>query len=211
MSTIKNPVGPESPQTYWRRRLMVLLGLLAVIIVIVLIVTRPGAGNAASDTGDDGKKNAASSAQKTPTTPAPVEPVEGAVCTPSVVAVEPVTDAAEYSEGEEPLLSLTITNTGTAACTFGVGTDVQEYSITSGNDPIWSSKDCQVDPVALEQLLEPGAAVSTTPFSWDRTRSDPATCDAAESEPVTAGGATYQLNVEVNGVESEKPKKFLLN
>jgi hypothetical protein len=207
MSTIKNPVGPESPQTYWRRRLMVLVGLLAVIIVIALIVTRPDGGSSANDSTDQ----TTSANQEPAEEDDAAEPVAGAACSPTVIAVEAETDAEEYAEGQEPLLSLTITNTGSTACTFGVGTDVQEYSISSGDDLIWSSKDCQVDPAPLEQLIEPGASLPTTPFAWDRTRSDPSTCDAPDSTQVTAGGATYQLAVAVNGVESEASKKFLLN
>ena len=39
MSTIRNPVGPQPPSVYWRRRLVALLALVAVIVVIVLIVS----------------------------------------------------------------------------------------------------------------------------------------------------------------------------
>ncbi|MFL0711298.1 MAG: hypothetical protein ACJLS2_00255 [Microcella pacifica] len=53
MSTLRNPVGPQPPQVYWRRRLVVGLGILAVIIIIILIVVRPGAGDTATDPGAD--------------------------------------------------------------------------------------------------------------------------------------------------------------
>ena len=60
-------------------------------------------------------------------------------------------------------------------------------------------------------MLEPGVALATTPFAWDRTRSDPATCDATDRPQVTAAGASYHLDVTINGVASAETKQFLLN
>lgn len=52
-------------------------------------------------------------------------------------------------------------------------------------------------------------ALSTTPITWDRTRSSTDTCEGDRSA-VTGDGATYRLTVEVNGVESAADKPFLL-
>jgi hypothetical protein len=192
MSTFRNPVGPQPSSTYWRRRLLVILGLVAVIVVIVLIAVRPGSSPAA-DNKDD----------KAATTTTDSE-------TPAVVTVVGITDAGDYAAGQNPLLSLSITNTGTVPCTFPAGSDVQEYVVTSGEERIWSSKDCQSAPVADVRVLEPGVALTTTPFPWDRTRSAPDACDAAKTA-VTAGGASYHLGVTVNGVASAETRQFLLN
>lgn len=206
MSTFRNPVGPQPSSTYWRRRLVVILGLVAVIVVIVLLVVRPGSAPAA-DKKDDKAASSASDAATTP--PADADP--GAPCAEGVVTVVGITDAGDYVAGQNPLLSLSITNTGTTACTFPAGSDVQEYVITSGEERIWSSKDCQAAPVADVRVLEPGVALTTTPFPWDRTRSAPNACDAANKTPVTAGGASYHLGVTVNGVASADTRQFLLN
>lgn len=204
MSTFRNPVGPQPSSTYWRRRLMVILGLVAVIVVIVLIAVRPGSTPAAT-TGDDKKTNTAAPADSgkaaDPETP----------CAPGVVTVEAITDAGDYIAGQQPLLSLSVTNTGTTACTFAVGADVQKYTITSGTEQIWTSTDCQAAATPESRVLEPGVALATTPFIWDRTRSDPAACESTERAPVTGGGASYHLAVAINGVESADTKQFLLN
>jgi hypothetical protein len=202
MSTFKHPVGPQPASTYWRRRLVVGLGLLAAIIIVILLVVRPGAQEPAADPVDP----AGASDTEATTAPADVEPV---ACTATAVEVMPVTDSETYGADSQPQLSLSITNTGAAACTFPVGSDVQEYIVTSGEEQIWSSTDCQTEAAALEQLLEPGVAVTTTPFAWNRTRSDAAACDA-ERSPVIAGGATYRLDVSVNGVESTESRPFIL-
>jgi hypothetical protein len=121
-----------------------------------------------------------------------------------------VTDKTTYAAGEQPMLSMTITNTGTTACTFSAGSDVQVYVITSGSDQIWSSKDCQTAPVTQVAELQPGVATASTPFAWDRTRSSTTTCTGARPA-VTAGGASYHLSVTVNGVASAATKQFILN
>jgi hypothetical protein len=205
MSTFRNPVGPQPSSTYWRRRLVVILGLVAVIVVIVLIAVRPGS-SPASEQKDDKAPAAASDAA----TDAPADADPGAPCADGVVSVVGITDAGDYAAGQTPLLSLSITNTGTTPCTFPAGSDVQEYVITSGEERIWSSKDCQAAPVADVRVLEPGVALTTTPFPWDRTRSAPDACDAAKTA-VTAGGASYHLGVTVNGVASADTRQFLLN
>jgi hypothetical protein len=190
MSTIRNPVGPQPKNIYWRRRLLVLLGVVAVIVIIILIVVRPGGG----------KPTAAPT--NTNTTHAPV--VAATACDPSDVKVTGVTDALSYAAGVDPQLSLTITNTGSAACSFKDGSDQQVYVITSGTEKIWSSKDCQTGAVSATTTLKPGVAVKSTPFAWTRTRSNPAACSATNAPQVIAGGASYHLTVTVNGVTSAK-------
>ncbi|HEY4268559.1 MAG TPA: hypothetical protein VGM94_10255 [Galbitalea sp.] len=198
MSTIRTPVGPQPPKTYWRRRLLVLLGVLVVILIIILLIVRPGGSPKAAPS------NTPKPASTTSSTPAVT------TCKPAALDVEAVTDAVTYAAGVEPKLSLTITNNGAAACTFKVGTDVQEYTITSGTEKIWSSKDCQTNPVADTVTLQPGTPVQSTPFPWDRTRSDPATCKSTTRPKVIANGASYHLGVTVNGVASAKSRQFIL-
>ncbi|MCU1404752.1 MAG: hypothetical protein JWQ43_1055, partial [Glaciihabitans sp.] len=104
-----------------------------------------------------------------------------------------------------------VVNNGEVPCEMSVGSDVQEYRITSGEDLIWSSKDCQTDPVSATTELEPGTAVSTAPFAWNRTRSVAGGDCEAERESVTAGGASYHLDVILDGIESSESKQFILN
>jgi hypothetical protein len=209
MSSIKRPVGPQPPSVYWRRRLLVLLGLVAVIVVIVLIVVRPGAGDgqpaatespAASEPADD----AATS------DPPADDAAAGGTCAAGAIVVTPVTDAPSYAGGAEPQISMSIQNTGSVDCELEVGTAAQEYVITSGADRIWSSRDCQTEPSQQVQTITAGQTLTTTPFPWNRTRSDAAACDA-ERTPVAAGGATYRLGVTLGEVTSAEDVPFLLN
>jgi hypothetical protein len=204
MSTIRTPVGPQPPSVYWRRRLLVLLGVVAVIVVIILIIVRPGSGS--PDAGPSDTPNPSDTAATPSGSPSPsfTSAAGGEACNPGQITVAAVTDATQYASGVQPMLSMKITNSGTAPCTFDVGTGAQEYVITSGTDRIWSSKDCQTAPTNTPQVLQPGVALSTTPFAWDRTRSSTTTCNTTRPSAVAnADGPTYRLTVSLGGIESE--------
>ncbi|MFC6356778.1 hypothetical protein [Luethyella okanaganae] len=215
MSTLKHPVGRQSSKVYWRRRLLVGLGLLAVIVVVVLIVVRPGSSSGAPEPGATGGVSTSTPSGTTPpdgsTIPTENTEVEGAACDPKKVRVEAITDQVDYDPGEQPKLSLTITNTGSKACVIDAGTSKQVFTVKSGDEVYWLSTDCQQNPVDAQVSLEPGKAISSsTPIGWDRTRSAPETCDATDRPVVPAGGASYYLAVSVDGIESADPKQFLL-
>jgi hypothetical protein len=200
MSTFRTPVGPQPSRIYWRRRLVVALGLLAVVAIVLLIVVRPGAGSGGTPT-----------TTKTPT-PTRTSSASSApkACDPDKVTLEAVTDSASYAAGVNPVLSFTLKSTMTVPCTIAAGSDVQEFRITSGDERIWSSKDCQTDPVAADIVLEAGVPKAGPTLTWDRTRSSTTTCAGARS-PVIAGGASYHLTVIVGDLTSAKTKQFLLN
>src|SRR4051812_31689502 len=199
MSTFRNPVGPQPSSVYWRRRLVVGIAALAVIIVIILIVV----------SAQGGKPKAAPTGGHTSGAPTSAPATAPKACDPKKVEVEALTDAASYSKGEAPKLSLTITNNGTVACTLPAGSDKQEYVITSGSERIWSSKDCQKSPVAATATLKPGVPIEAGPIEWDRTHSSTTTCTKTRSQ-VTASGASYHLGVVVNGIASAKTVQFVL-
>lgn len=208
MSSLRQPRGPLPPQIYWRRRLVVGLGLLAVLVIIVLIIVRPGGSEQTGATEPEPSGTSAPIASDAPAEE-PADPANPNACAPEQVQVAAVTDADAYPAEVQPLLSLTLTNSGSSPCVAAVGTDVQEYVITSGDDRIWSSKDCQTDPAPAEVTLEPGVPLSTTPFSWQRVRSEPGGACEGERTAAIAGGATYRLTVTIGGFTSE-PKPFIL-
>lgn len=120
-----------------------------------------------------------------------------------------MTDKTSYQPGEPVLVTMTVTNTGTAACLLNAGTDVMEFLITSGAEKYWSSKDCQTDAAPAEVRIEPAQAISTAPLTWDRTRSTPETCDT-ERPAVPAGGASYHLSVKLGDLEAASSRQFML-
>lgn len=202
MSTFRTPVGPQPASVYWRRRLVVALGLLAVIIIVILIIARPGSGTPAPTPGGSGSPSPSASSSAA----ADGDTVE---CDPKKVAITPITDAASYDPGVPVTLSFTLQSSMTEPCLLSAGSDVQVFTVTSGDEVIWTSTDCQTDAVAAEIILKPGVPKEGSSVTWDRTRSSPDTCDTAR-EQVVAGGASYHLAVAVGDAESATTKQFLL-
>lgn len=208
MSASRDPHGPQPGRVYWRRRIIVGLGVLAVIAVILLIVFRPA----------DQPAPAASDSPAAPAAPSegnpaeqPAAPSGPTVCTGDQVQIDAVTDLDTYDPGVAPQLSWTLSNSSGAPCTIDVGTSQQVFTITSGDDVIWTSSDCQSDSTEYLLTVEPGAApTSSASIPWDRTRSSADTCDG-EREQVIAGGASYHLEVTVGGVSSSDSRQFILN
>jgi len=213
MSSLKHPVGPQSGRVYWRRRLVVGLALVAIIVVVLLIVFAPRGKSDAS--APVATHTAVTSTSPKPTTNPTTVPTthataSGKACDMSAVDVEAITDSSSYNASTQPKMSFSITNTGSKPCTFDVGTAKQVFTITSGNEVYWTSTDCQTGAKSTVVMLEPGKTLTSVPIAWDRTRSDPSTCAATNRPPVPAGGASYHLKVQVDGVTSTTTKQFLL-
>lgn len=207
MSTFRNPVGPQSSGVYWRRRLIVGLGLLAVVVIIVLIVVRPGA-----DAPGTPKPSGSSIPSPTPgstSTAAPTDPASAEACDPTKIALTPVIDSTSYDAGIFPVLSFTLKSSMAVPCKLNAGSDLQEFIVTSGDERIWSSKDCQTDAVAATIMLEPRVPFPGSSLGWDRTRSATDTC-GTQREQVTAEGASYHLQVKVGEITSPDTAQFLL-
>jgi hypothetical protein len=204
MSTFRTPVGPQPSRVYWRRRLIVGLGVLAVMVIIVLIVVRPGSG-APTPTAS----NTVSSAPTSTTSAPPVDPADADACDPTKVTLTPVTDSTSYDAGINPVLSFTLKSTMDVPCKLEAGSDLQEFIVTSGDERIWSSKDCQTDAVAATIVLEPRVPFGGSSLPWDRTRSSVDTC-GAERPQVTADGASYHLQVKIGEITSPGTVQFLL-
>ncbi|WP_138946462.1 hypothetical protein [Plantibacter sp. M259] len=221
MSSLTNPRGPERPAVYWRRRLIVFGVLLAVIVLVIVLIVRlasgPGTENTAAKTTPTPTATPAPTAAPEASTTAPIDeaattdPGSAAACTADQIRVEAVVNGTSFAADELPQLSLSVTNTGSAACTMNAGTSQQVFTVSSGEEPYWTSTDCQTAPSDQQVLLEPGKTVSSNPpITWDRTRSAPDTCDQPR-DPVPAGGASYHLNTSIGGFASADSAQFLLN
>ena len=208
MSTFRNPVGPQSPKVYWRRRLLLAIGVVVVIVIIILIVSRPG---------KTAQGTVGNITNKAPNSAAPSASASGvaanaaSACLPANITLTAVTDKASYGATGKPQLSMTIVNTGSKDCTINVGSTQSELIVTSGSEKIWDSKDCQTAPVDTPVTLTPNSPVSSTnPTVWDRTRSSTTTCSAART-PVTAAHASYHLSVKIGSITSKTTAQFALN
>ncbi len=197
----RTPQKRLSPQIYRRRRIVAIAAVLLVGWAIISLVSA--------------LVGAIGSAFSGPAPSAAPTNVEGQACASgdimatAVVGRKDGNEAESFATGEQPYIWFTIKNVGTVTCTFNAGPAVQFYTIRSGNDLIWTSRDCARAGL-LDQVvtLEPGQSIPNPPSPWERVRSSSTGCNAETQVPATPGA--YNLTVEVNGVLSEG-NQFLLN
>jgi len=220
---------------------VLLLGILIVVALVVwLFIAQPWSGSAASRAqpapspsatpvagatdlpvptdetpAAEGTPSASPSPSSTPTaaSPAPSQsatPVAGP-CVASEIEVVALADKESYAAGENPQLSIQLTNRGVRDCTLNVGTTTQSFTVMSGDDTWWRSTDCQTEPSDMLVLLAAGQTVaSASPLTWDRTRSSVESCQDPNRQRAPGGGASYHVRVEIGGVPSLETKQFLL-
>lgn len=214
---------PRTSAAVYRRRRLVVLGALILFVAAVgigiwLLVAQPWVTGAAEVTP---RPTPSSSASAAPTTQSseqaspestPDETPGIVACEAKDVVVTAVTDADRYPEGVLPKLSISLTNTGATDCTLDVGSTLQVFTVSSGNDIWWRSTDCQENPSSMIATLAAGVTVtSKEPVVWDRTRSSVETC-AEENRPrAPAGGSSYHVAVSIGGFASETTKQILLD
>ncbi len=224
----------HSPAVYRRRRIVLFVAILLVVAVLWLLIAQPWRGAASEETAPTAEAAQDAGATSLPvpssiptpgaTTSAPPEgetPDEPEAspsstpaaepCLPRDVKVEAVTDQETYASGQNPQLSIRLTNDGTTDCTLNVGTSAQVFTITSGSDTWWRSTDCQSEPSDMVVLLTAGQTVSSAaPLVWDRTRSSVSSCSDPDRPRAPGGGASYHLAVEIGGIASTQSALLLL-
>ncbi len=201
-----HPVGDRPPNVYWRRR--VVAAVLAVVVVALLVWGVSAVVGALR--GDEDDPTAAPTVTTTGPAPDPAETMppapdataaaEGEVPACAAVAVVATSDAASYPLGGTATVGMTITNTGTAACTVDAGSAALELLVVSGEDRIWSSDDCQEGAENRPSTVEPGeAGMLASSVEWALVRSAEG---CAEGLPALKAG-TYQLTARAGEITSE--------
>ncbi len=228
--TSRTSAGRPSQRVIFRRRRAAVAAALLVLIVIVVAAiagvsylgsrqTPPGTAASSSGAGDSISPQATASPTTAPQTTgtgaagsagatstesagsASGTPAAVPACAADAVTVTASTDAAVYTAGQNPVLTLKVTNGSKSPCTVNVGTNRMEFLISSGADRVFSSKDCQEDGADLIKTIAPGASESAN-FPWTRIRSAPG-CPAAAATR-GAGGADYSLTATLGPWTSPK-------
>ena len=199
---------PTQQQIYARRRGLVLLVLLVAAIWIAVSVN-PFGSSQPEALAPASSESATVSTEATTAGEAPV-------CQPGVVQVEVMigneTETLNtFASDQTPLMWYSIVNTGLEDCKFNVGLRGTFFTITSGDQTYWSSKQCDRDGLVDSDIVLPSnQAFAAVRGPWDKVYSSENGCNAENNDSVPTGGATYKIKVEVNGVISEE-KSFILN
>jgi len=186
------PPAPRPPaRVFWIRRLVV-LGI-PLVLIVVLVVWLTGRG------GEDTPQTEA------PVTPqaeasAPSEEPEGGVpaCAPAQLALAATPGAQSFPAGVDPTFEIAVTNSGPEPCLVDAGDGQREVLITSGDDRVWSSRDCLAAEGQERTLLLAGGQSDVTQLGWSRERSAQGCADGLPSP----GAGTYAVTVTLGGATS---------
>jgi hypothetical protein len=231
VSSLLHPVGPQPPGVYWFRRALLMAAVLGIVSVVLWLTwggtqaegaagaetsaarsapdeQQPRAAATAAPSADaagDSAAERAGDAEPAATSPSASATPEVTACAAPGLSVGVATDADSYGADAVPRLSVTIRNGGSTACTVDVGSpDAVEILVTSGDDRIWSSNDCQPAAKPSVVTLAPEAEEVLT-VSWQRGRSAEG-CPTGLSEPRPG---TYQVTARAGKVSST-PETFVL-
>ena len=168
MTGVVHPVGPEEPQVYWRRRLM--LGLAALVTLIVIIQSITGGKEPVPAVASGAPS---SEALVTSSAPSPVPSVvlaspTTAVLQPTAQPTVPVVADGECSDadtsirvevdrettavGEGVHIKMIVKNISDVTCKRDVGSGANEVTVISGPALIWSTDHC--NPSTDKDLVE---------------------------------------------------------
>jgi archaellum component FlaG (FlaF/FlaG flagellin family) len=171
VSSVINPVGPEEPGVYWRRRLLVGLGVLVVLIIFFMLLRSCSSDptpTAAPSPTPSPTATASSSPSASPSTSA-----SGTACTDADIEVTVKPDkGTSFPSGTPITFTMAIKNISDKACTRNVGTKPNTVLVQSGGSDIWSSDDCAPAGTDQVQSIQPGDVYQLN-ANWNQQQSKP--------------------------------------
>jgi len=223
MSALTTPRGPLPPRVYWFRRLLVLSVVFALVFGISRLLGAGGDGgdgDTVAQVGSDASQNAEPTPEADPTSEAPVDatttPAEGdgpseepsvpeeptreppaqpeGDCAPGDLVVEPA--VWRPAANSRVLIGLDVSTVESPACYWDVSADTLTMRITSGDDEIWSTRQCG-DAVPVSQVVVRNDKTTKVVVPWSGRRSDD------ECSPATQWALPGYYNVEAAALAGE--------
>ena len=168
MTGVVHPVGPEQPQVYWRRRVM--LALVALITLVVIVRSLTGGSDTAvavatsTPVASQPVATPAPSlvvASPTPETIQPtadptVPPVGEGECSDADTSIRVLVDRETTAVGEGVHIKMIVKNTSDKTCKRDVGSGANEVTVISGPALIWSTDHCNASTDKNLVELTPG-------------------------------------------------------
>ena len=168
MTGVVHPVGPEQPQVYWRRRVMLAVVALITLVIIVRSLTGGGDTAAAVATSTPAASQPAATpapslevASPTPETIQPtadptVPPVGEGECSDADTSIRVLVDRETTAVGEGVHIKMIVKNISDKTCKRDVGSGANEVTVISGPALIWSTDHCNASTEKDLQEFAPG-------------------------------------------------------
>ncbi len=205
MDGLREPVGGNPSEVYWRRRIVAIVGAVLLLVVVYFLAVSPGGGdsNAAPSTTPDPNVTGNPTAGATAGTDA------SRPCTASDVTITATPNAFSFGDGALPMFDVALTQSGATPCLLDTSAADTEFVVWSGGesnkDIYYSTAYCPEDATIAPRtmILQPG---DEEPFqvTWSRQRVG---ADCTPGDDPDAGFYWAQLTIQ--GVESE-PTQFEL-
>lgn len=216
-----HPVGSQPQSVYWRRRFLLLASVFAVLVLLALTV-RVALSSAPAHSAAGAGKPAPTRPATSPTPPPPPsstthgssaaprsstavgkpspDPSSSAPapCTPSELALAAVTGQSSYQVGDQPVLSIEVTNSGPTACVVDLADPQIMLSVYNGESRVWGSHDCKIQPGTDDRTLMAGRSVRVS-IVWSGLSSQP-NCAGTRQR---VGAGTYTLYASLAGHQAK--------
>jgi hypothetical protein len=108
--------------------------------------------------------------------------------------VKAVVGKPRYAVGDQPVLTLQVTNTGSAPCVQNVADSQIVLRVYNGASRVWGSHDCQIEPGVDERTLEPDKPAGFS-VVWSGLTSQPKCAGTRQR----VGAGTYTLYAALSG------------
>jgi hypothetical protein len=112
-------------------------------------------------------------------------------------------DKRVYKRGEKPKLFISVKNISDLPCSVDLGSDALSFVVTSGEDRVWSSDDCQGKGSKDVRVLKPGQALEARAV-WSGARSAPG-CPKGQPE---ARPGTYVVDGRAGSAAPQRRAVF---
>lgn len=205
-----HPVGSHAPAVYWRRR-VVLAAAVFFLLVLTAWVLRPGGGDGkpaaaapvAASTGVPAPTTSARASSSAPTSSSAAGAATTAgrhsgahssvsavpkPCQAAALEVAAVAGAPSYRVGDQPVVMLQVTNSGTTACVQDLADAQVELRVYNGESRVWGSHDCLVQQGTDLRTLAAGQTVRIS-VTWSGLSSQPGCAGTRQR----VGAGTYTL------------------
>jgi hypothetical protein len=120
-------------------------------------------------------------------------------CAPEALQLTLTSAAVEFAPTVNPVLTATVTNVGDVPCTVDAGDATREVLISSGEDRVWSTKDCATEETASRQLLLKAGGADAVPVEWARVRS----AEGCPADLAAPQSGTYQAVATLGELSSQ--------
>lgn len=200
MSGLRDPIGDEPPQTYWRRRLIVVGVAVLLVLLLWFLITATLAGDGE---GAQSSPDATPDSTLSPAAPAADSSDPDRPCTAADLAITTAASPAKPAVGSSVAFDVTMEHTGGSACSLSSGSEGTSMVVGSGPDDVYYDSGWCTDTPVFEEaswILQPGDR-QVVQSTWNTKRHNQS-CESGSN----GGAGTYWVDIAVAGVDAEQAR-----